>query len=115
LWSTGETTEKIENLLASSYNVEILDANNCSIIENIIVDAPAPVNGILNYTICSGDSIEINGRFIYASGTYNDTLIAANGCDSVAISIVAEIDRVNVIDSIYGLNRLTQPSLMLIL
>jgi hypothetical protein len=37
--------------------------------------------------------------------------VAANGCDSIAVSIIAEINRVNPIDSIYGSQQVdtTQP------
>lgn len=41
-----------------------------------VVDA---YNTVLNNTICYGDSL----LGYYASGTYNDTMQAANGCDSI--------------------------------
>jgi len=34
-------------------------------------------------TICEGDSLEIAGQFYSQSGTYNDTLVASSGCDSI--------------------------------
>jgi hypothetical protein len=43
------------------------------------------------HTICYGDSIFAAGAFRYQSGTYNDTLTTASGCDSVIASTVTVI------------------------
>ena len=46
-----------------------------------IAHAPAP----LNVNICEGDFYKFGDRILYEQGTYYDTLVAANGCDSVVM------------------------------
>ena len=36
-----------------------------------------------NFTVCSGESIVINGEVVSAPGIYTDTLTAIDGCDSI--------------------------------
>lgn len=48
--------------------------------------ACAPVYTTNNFSICNGDSIQINGVWHSTSGAYNDTLLAANGCDSIIVN-----------------------------
>lgn len=38
---------------------------------------------VIQQTICAGDSFYFNGRFLETGGTFSDTLVAANGCDSI--------------------------------
>lgn len=42
-------------------------------------------NTPLSYSICQGDSILLGGAYQTTSGTYNDTLSAAFGCDSILV------------------------------
>jgi len=37
----------------------------------------------LNKTICEGESMNFNGRNLEATGAYQDTFVAINGCDSI--------------------------------
>lgn len=39
----------------------------------------------LSYSICQGDSILLGGSYQFAAGTYNDTLFAQFGCDSILV------------------------------
>jgi len=39
----------------------------------------------LSYSICQGDSILLGGSYQTAAGTYNDTLSAVFGCDSILV------------------------------
>lgn len=39
----------------------------------------------IHTTICSGDSIELNGNFLKTAGTYTDTAINNAGCDTITI------------------------------
>lgn len=45
LWSTGQTTEDISNLIAGDYSVTITDAHNCTLILNCTVAEPAAALG----------------------------------------------------------------------
>ena len=48
-----------------------------------LVVKPMPPPTFQVFSICEGDSIEINGNTYSTGGTIVDTLVAANGCDSV--------------------------------
>ncbi|MDM1363132.1 BspA family leucine-rich repeat surface protein, partial [Myroides marinus] len=50
VWSTGATTQSITGLAAGIYTVTITDANNCSILQSVIITEPkllSPHNNIL--------------------------------------------------------------------
>jgi len=40
LWSDGQTTSTAINLAAGTYTINVTDANNCTVFENVIVDQP---------------------------------------------------------------------------
>jgi len=44
IWNTGDTTQTISNLCAGTYNVTVIDANNCTVEDTIILAAPAILN-----------------------------------------------------------------------
>ncbi len=50
--------------------------------ENLSVIMP-PVTNAISATICTGDSYAFGSQNLTSSGTYSETFIAANGCDSV--------------------------------
>ena len=79
-WSNLETTEDIFNLNAGNYSVNITDANNCVIIENITITEPTAINVIstqTNVTNCNGNdgSVDISA----SGGTGNYTYLWSNG------------------------------------
>ncbi len=70
---------------AGSYNVTLVSANGC--------DSVATLNLLVNNAVTSSTSITIcpvqlpytwNGNIYNTAGSYNVTLVSANGCDSVA-------------------------------
>tara|TARA_B110000858_G_scaffold194023_1_gene247658 strand:- start:1645 stop:5328 length:3684 start_codon:yes stop_codon:yes gene_type:complete len=50
---------------------------------NLIVDTITASYSINNATICFGNNVFVGNSIYSSSGTYSDTIIAANGCDSV--------------------------------
>ena len=40
LWSDGQTTATAINLAAGTYTINVTDANNCTVSQNVIVDQP---------------------------------------------------------------------------
>jgi len=48
------------------------------------------------YRICNGQSVFVHGTWRNTGGTYYDTLIAANGCDSIIISVVQVMTTYNI-------------------
>ena len=47
-----------------------------------------PVFTIINASICQGSSYKFDGKDLTKQGTYNDTLVAANGCDSIVTLVL---------------------------
>lgn len=65
-----------------------------SIIETTLTINPTAVfNDAI--TICSGDSVLVNGNYLSSAGSYTDTLQTINGCDSLVTTVIS----VTVIDA----------------
>ncbi len=69
--SSGVYTDTLPNL------------TGCDSIITTNLHVISPVFSNIDTGFCEGDSVLINGRYIASSGTYNDTLISAAGCDSI--------------------------------
>ncbi len=80
LWSTGDTTAVIQvaPLLTTKYFVTVTDGTNITR-DSVTVFVNHPSAQELHATICEGQSH--SGHTL--SGIYQDTLVAAGGCDSV--------------------------------
>jgi len=61
-------------------------SNGCDSILTTEVMVLPNVSSVRNLDVCSGDGVFAGGAFQTASGTYYDTLVAANGCDSILIT-----------------------------
>ncbi|GAB5415917.1 MAG: hypothetical protein Crog4KO_06980 [Crocinitomicaceae bacterium] len=57
----------------------------CDSIVTRTVSFVTEYNTPLSYNICQGDSILLGGSYQTAAGTYNDTLFAQFGCDSILV------------------------------
>ncbi len=55
----------------------------CSVSADTVITVSKPSFHSITKVICSNESIDFNGNNINEAGTYHDTLIAANGCDSI--------------------------------
>ncbi len=63
VWDTGETNSKISNLLSGKYQVEVTDANGCTIQKEILVSQlPDPLisANIIDTTLEYGSTIKLN-------------------------------------------------------
>jgi hypothetical protein len=104
LWSTGATTQNLNNIPAGAYAVTVTGANGCSRVENIDVDntnPPFSINGnVLANTTCIGGNGSIStsvsppGNYTYTwstgantpningltAGTYTVTVSAGGAC-----------------------------------
>ena len=68
---------------SGTYVIPLTSVGDCDSTVNLTLTVmPAAINN-LNETICQGDSLMIGTSIYKATGTYADTLIAANGCDSI--------------------------------
>jgi len=80
LWSTGDTTASITvtPIQNTTYFVTVTTGTNiCS--DSIRISVGVPSVQLINASVCQGE----NYAGYTASGIYIDTLVAANGCDSV--------------------------------
>jgi len=61
-----------------------LDTNCIDHRQDIYIDVlPIPSAGVMDQTICSGDTTDFHGRRLYQSGLYRDTIQNMVGCDSI--------------------------------
>jgi len=70
--------------VGGTYHDTINLSSSCdSVIVTNLTVTNAPIT-FQNTNICAGDSLALpGGGFVYAAGTYSDTLQAASGCDSI--------------------------------
>ena len=120
LWSTGDTTDTINNLSPGVYSVIITNDNGCVISDSVLISQPNPINisySSNNVSTCLGNdgSIDItltggNAPYTYfwsnsdttqdlsnlSSGLYSLNITDNNGClDSITI-VITEPPLVNI-------------------
>jgi len=75
---------------ANTYIDTILTVGGCdSIVTTNLTVRPVSAT-TQNITICFGDSLLVGSVYYYNTGNYLDTLVAANGCDSVVTTNLIE-------------------------
>ena len=87
LWADGQTTNRIENLAAGSYSVQITDSKGCQSNQTITVTEPDVIqdNAVLINVSCFGQgdgSIQLNPTggsesftYLWNDGTTNDNIV----------------------------------------
>lgn len=89
---------------AATYYDTLLAGNGCdSVISSTLNILPDTFSG-QNFSICTGDSIFTGGSWQNTDGTYYDTLIASNGCDSVVTSILNILPNVSTSQNLFICN-----------
>lgn len=68
---------------SGTYIDTLVAANGCDSVLTTILNVLPNSAASQSLTICDGDSILLGGAFQTTSGTYIDTLVSGNGCDSV--------------------------------
>jgi hypothetical protein len=76
---------------SGSYSDSLLNRFGCDsvIITNLQVHPSSEITRDTN--ICLGDSLLLGGKYRKASGTYMDSLLTANGCDSIITTHLATL------------------------
>ncbi len=108
LWSNGNNTANISNVLPGKYFVRVIDAVGCiksdSIVLNYLHEAPqATISANGSTTICQGDSVQLTSstghtylwnvgaisNSIYAknAGNYRVTVTDINGCSATSTDV----------------------------
>lgn len=89
-WNTTPvtTTQNLNNKGAGTYTCTITDATGCSTQLTQVLTEPAAIGSSQTAFICAGESFTV-GTFTHTtSGTYNDPLPSASGCDSVVTTVL---------------------------
>ncbi len=93
-WDNGLGTSDqvtVTPAATTTYNVTVTDANNCSNTAAYTVTVLEHTSSQFSHTMCQGESYLFNGVDQVAAGSYTDTLVNANGCDSV-ITLVLTVN-----------------------
>lgn len=70
---------------AGSYKDTFVNAKGCDSIESLTLIVYPQKTTNLNQSICQGDSFLFNNVYLKSSGTYRDTMLSSQGCDSMLI------------------------------
>jgi len=120
LWNTGATTVTINSLNAGTYSIVVLDSNNCSISDSILLTEPQVLldSIIVSNVLCFGDASGTINLFPYGgttpyqfawnngantqnlinvmAGIYFVTITDSNNCTKNDTTIVIEPSAINV-------------------
>lgn len=66
-----------------TYTADLTAVGGCDSIATLFLTVNPIVNGSVNATICSGQSFTFGSQTLNSTGTYSQTISAANGCDSI--------------------------------
>ncbi|GIV31547.1 MAG: hypothetical protein KatS3mg029_0898 [Saprospiraceae bacterium] len=85
LWNTGSTSASIlvSPSSTSNYLVTVTDGNGCTATAQHALVVNETVQYSFSASICQGQTYAFGNQQLTQSGTYSDTLTAANGCDSI--------------------------------
>lgn len=81
-WTGGPATDVWSNLCAGTYTVTVTDDLGATATETVTLTEPAAIDTVLYDTACQTYTWASNGMTYTTSGTYLDTVVATNGCDS---------------------------------
>jgi hypothetical protein len=71
------------------YNDTLFSASGCDSIATLVLTVNASVSSAQTINVCNSQLPYIwNGKQYNAAGTYNDTLLSASGCDSIATLVL---------------------------
>lgn len=79
-------------LLAGAYSDSFVSSGGCDSVVVTNLSLLTPVFANESTSICSGDSLFVGGVFQFAAGSYTDSFIAVNGCDSTLITELSVLD-----------------------
>jgi hypothetical protein len=66
-----------------AYPDTLQNTGGCDSIVTLYLTVNPSYSAVLYDTVCAGNSFNFNGTAVDTSGTYQDTLIAVSGCDSI--------------------------------
>jgi len=78
----------INSLPAGNYQIEIEDNGGSTTMAFAIISEPMEISSSQDFILCFGESLMIGNTTYDETGTISETLIAANGCDSLITGMV---------------------------
>ncbi len=136
-WSNGSTEPLNEGLVEGSYSVTVTDANNCTAIDTVVLNAPPPIviegevtnetgnnmDGAIDVTVSGGvfqyDFLWMSSDTLFsmeedlsglAAGTYVLTVIDSNGCVAMDTFTVDRTTAVQELPAGYAFELFPNPS-----
>ena len=82
LWNNGASTSSITGLTAGTFSVTVTDANGCSNSSSVTITHGLATSHSYALTTCDSYTSPSGNYTWTTSGTYNDTILNAVGCDS---------------------------------
>ncbi len=76
---------------AGTYTVIYTASNGCDSVVTVNLAVLSTSSAIQNISICTGDSVLINGNYESTAGTYSSTFTSVNGCDSISTTTLSVI------------------------
>lgn len=80
----GSQDSASTNLIGGNYEVLVTDSSGCTDTAKFSIISPPQISYYFYDTICQGDSV-FHGQWVTTAGTWEDSLTAANGCDSLSV------------------------------
>ena len=65
------------------FSVPLTSSEGCDSTVNLTLQYHTPISTVIDTTLCSGQFITIGDQVFRTAGTFEDTLTANNGCDSI--------------------------------
>ncbi|MBI2966499.1 MAG: NHL repeat-containing protein, partial [Bacteroidetes bacterium] len=89
LWDNGVTDGvAFTPVVTTIYNVTGTDGNGCTNTDAVLVTVNPILIGTDAAAICQGNAYTFGTQTLTSAGIYNETFVAANGCDSVVTLIL---------------------------
>jgi len=85
---------------AGNYYDTLTSVHGCDSIFTTTLALLPISTSITNLSICQGDSTLLGGGYQTTAGSYNDTLIASNGCDSILTTVLSIFPVASITDTI---------------
>jgi len=68
---------------AGTYTNVLTTSSNCDSIVMLVLDITPALESTVYENICAGDGYYFGGQWLQSAGSYTDTLVTANNCDSI--------------------------------
>lgn len=82
-WSSGDNTSTANMLTSGTYDLEVLDANNCVANASYTLYSTTTAEGELIEFACLGETLTVNGQSFNQDTTLQQLLTTPAGCDSL--------------------------------